>query len=745
MADLNLPKGLVVQGHTNLKDFVEVDKLALADYLLSIKNINTGAGGKVNLQNLIESINSTSDKNLIVQGDDGKLLVSKELFKTINDVSILGSGDVFTPSQKAAINSGVSTNTVSQVETNRTNISELDGRMTTAESDINALKGRTITAENDIDSLETRMTTAEGNIDKKQDTLISGTNIKTINGNSIIGSGDVEISSTGQGQGIPIGIVYPCLCTADYIPEGALPCNGAEYTKEQFTDLWNNYFTELGKSIYNINGSVNINNKGIANNFSSDDYVTTPVSFTLTPESNFYYKIRVKLYKSAENFNGGWRCISAFYYGDSYRTNDLSLGYYCTNNSMGFNFRLKKDDNSYGNNIASLYVDGYFDEGAWVTVEYIKTGTTFTIKVTNEFGDTNEATTENIIVKTNTYTLARIGKGNDGSSDFYASGIDLSSVLIKVDNTTIFDGNKFYNLINTCTYTEYASDISTYGQCGKFAVDTVNNKFRVPLIKDGSVIQQALTDDKLGKSYNAGLPNITGSWVPGIRTSSAQTISGAFEELNGSTITSWSSSSSNIPHGFTFDASRSSSIYGNSDTVQPNAVALRYFVVVANGQINQSMMDWSAWASSLQGKANTDLSNLSNSGKKVIDGQWVLKFKSLFTSTAVGTYTVDLSDYLPNDNCNYEILGHAYISRAGHTSGTNTQMIVYSPSTDETPSSDMDGFIKVQADGANWQQGDNQSICVVGLDRTLTVGIYSTNAKETKFAVVAYRRIGINE
>ena len=36
---------------------------------------------------------------------------------------------------------------------------------------------------------------------------------------------------------------------------------------------------------------------------------------------------------------------------------------------------------------------------------------------------------------------------------------------------------------------------------------------------------------------------------------------------------------------------------------------LKSFVVVANGQTNQSMMDWSKWASSLQGKANADLSN----------------------------------------------------------------------------------------------------------------------------------------
>lgn len=37
----------------------------------------------------------------------------------------------------------------------------------------------------------------------------------------------------------------------------------------------------------------------------------------------------------------------------------------------------------------------------------------------------------------------------------------------------------------------------------------------------------------------------------------------------------------------------------------------RQFVVVANACVNQSQMDWSAWASSLNGKANIDLSNSS--------------------------------------------------------------------------------------------------------------------------------------
>ncbi len=165
-------------------------------------------------------------------------------------------------------------------------------------------------------------------------------------------------------------------------------------------------------------------------------------------------------------------------------------------------------------------------------------------------------------------------------------------------------------LLNTCSYSQYQSDIDTYGQCPKFAVDTVNGKFKVQKIKDGSVIQQALSDSELGKSYNDGLPNITGTFASADATSSTGNLSGAMYKTG-----AWASKTSRADYGeamnvaAAFNASRSSSIYGNSDTVQPNAVALRYFVQVANGQINQSMMDWSAWASGLQGKLNADHSN----------------------------------------------------------------------------------------------------------------------------------------
>lgn len=161
-------------------------------------------------------------------------------------------------------------------------------------------------------------------------------------------------------------------------------------------------------------------------------------------------------------------------------------------------------------------------------------------------------------------------------------------------------------LLNTCTYDEYASDITTYGQCGKFALDTENGKFKVPTIKDGSYLTQALSDTELGKVYNESLPNIEGRC--GFLGLSANAItSGAFAKINTSATGAY------VGGGYksevTFDASRSSSTYQNNAKVQGNNVRVRYFVQVANGQINQSDMDWSAFTSALQGKLNKDHSN----------------------------------------------------------------------------------------------------------------------------------------
>lgn len=171
-------------------------------------------------------------------------------------------------------------------------------------------------------------------------------------------------------------------------------------------------------------------------------------------------------------------------------------------------------------------------------------------------------------------------------------------------------------LLNTCTYDEYASDITTYGQCGKFALDTENEKFKVPTIKDGSYLTQALSDTELGKAYNESLPNIQGGVIGYIignyatTSGTAVTFTGALKGV--STYSGTISGGQNhfqVITNLSLDASEASSAYQNNAKVQGDNVRVRYFVQVSNGQINQSDIDWSAFVSALQGKLNKDHSN----------------------------------------------------------------------------------------------------------------------------------------
>ena len=353
-------------------------------------DLNNDSGFITNNVNNLTNYTTTTDLSSLLSGKQDTL-VSGTSIKTVNTASLLGSGDI---SLQTPLVSGTSIKTV--------NSNSLLGSGDVAVQE-------TLVSGTNIKTINSNSLLGSGDI-SVQETLVSGTNIKTVNNTSLLGSGDITISG---GQGMPIGTVYALACAAGYVPEGSLPCDGTEYSKSQFTDLWANYLT------------------------------------------------------------GGTP------------------------------------------------------------------------------------------------------------------------------------------LLNTCSYADYATAISTYGQCGKFAVDTVNETFKVPTIKNGSFIQQALSDSELGKCYKAGAPNITGDFSLSHLDLISPTPSGAFSKTTKTSASAnYGTNTTSKAVNVAFDASDSSSIYGNSTTVQPESVALRYFVVVADGSINQSMMDWAAWASSLTGKLNTDGSNL---------------------------------------------------------------------------------------------------------------------------------------
>lgn len=165
--------------------------------------------------------------------------------------------------------------------------------------------------------------------------------------------------------------------------------------------------------------------------------------------------------------------------------------------------------------------------------------------------------------------------------------------------------------LNTCAYTQYQSDITTYGQCDKFALDTTNNKFKVPTIADEQISDIADTVPVKGNGTAIGLTNGTNNGgLIGLVPTGGGNVLEALQDVYGMDV----NSAINVTGagvtgrlGLTADETKSGVITNTANSKK--YLALRYFVVVANGSVNQSMMDWSQWASSLQGKLNADHSN----------------------------------------------------------------------------------------------------------------------------------------
>jgi len=83
-----------------------------------------------------------------------------------------------------------------------------------------------------------------------------------------------------------------------------------------------------------------------------------------------------------------------------------------------------------------------------------------------------------------------------------------------------------------------------------------------------------------GTILNAGLPNITGEFgrLTGYNGSDPGTFTGAFKTKGNLNLSNGGTASSTNARQADFDASRSSSIYGKSSTVQPPALTTRYYI-----------------------------------------------------------------------------------------------------------------------------------------------------------------------
>lgn len=164
----------------------------------------------------------------------------------------------------------------------------------------------------------------------------------------------------------------------------------------------------------------------------------------------------------------------------------------------------------------------------------------------------------------------------------------------------LYDGGSYSGLFET--EANWQTAVTAYGVCGKFVYDSVNNTVRLPKIT--GIIEGTTDTTALGDLVEAGLPNITGQVAIYVRPEDA---SGVFY-LNGT----GSNANKTGDYGdkyINFDASRSSSIYGNSATVQPQTIKVLYYIVIATSAKTAIEADIDQIASDLNGKADADLTN----------------------------------------------------------------------------------------------------------------------------------------
>lgn len=178
----------------------------------------------------------------------------------------------------------------------------------------------------------------------------------------------------------------------------------------------------------------------------------------------------------------------------------------------------------------------------------------------------------------------------------------------------------------SCTQSEYDEDLSNYGQCGRFVIET--DYVRIPTIT--RYIGATITLSEIGKTYAESLPNIKGGFKVAGPNGGIDQQTGAFYKGDTSN-TQYSqatiATASGVSRGY-FDASRSSSTYKDGSKVNPEHTKYPYYMVISTtGQtaeveidINKVYEDINLKANKedVNLKANKDLSDISQTGKNNI-------------------------------------------------------------------------------------------------------------------------------
>ena len=241
-----------------------------------------------------------------------------------------------------------------------------------------------------------------------------------------------------------------------------------------------------------------------------------------------------------------------------------------------------------------------------------------------------------------------------GYPDFYAKCLEeyneatstetVNGVEIKVHS----NGHKFYDIANKDAIDSF---FNTMGSAWFYGVDIENERIFLP--RNNWFEQASVTD--VGQSVEAGLPNITGTVINEYdNLATGQT--GAFYHSAVKADDGWGVDANGYAQSIAvhFNASRSNSIYGNSNTVQPNAVKKLLYICVGNTAnyegmtevVNQGMEMLEQVNQGIESRVNLDATNLSVSGKSLITDYCTPDWSKKVSKSLNTTYTAETGGLL---------------------------------------------------------------------------------------------------
>lgn len=379
--------------------------------------------------------------------------------------------------------------------------------------------------------------------------------------------------------GMPVGHEY--FSVNPNIPEGSLPLFGGEYSRETYSDLWSWVQTQTGylktevewQELYAAHlGNVPFYSDGDG----STTFRVPSLKCWVRGANGTFSEVGSYLEAGLPNITGGsnvgefW-VATPYYY--TYDQGALKLEGGGSNNRT-----IPNTPAYYGYNDAKLSFDASHSNPIYGNADTVVPESIVGLWLVKAYGTVEDTGT----IDEQQYIDDRIAVSNTRTDGLVQNAIDTSSpvgtVQVYAGSSTpsgwlFCDGSA----VSRTTYAALFFAIgTTYGGgdgSTTFNLPNLTNRF----IQGNSTV---------GTVKNAGLPNITGDFCSDVNGTAwflFTSSSGSFYLAGGTPGNAMKSTQSGATQGgrrpyINLDASRSSSIYGNSTTVQPPALTMRYVI-----------------------------------------------------------------------------------------------------------------------------------------------------------------------